>query len=530
MAPFKARSPILDGQIGPDEYGSPLYIEFTRDANPGRLISGTVQNPEDLSYHVFAAHDNQALYVAVRVRDDVLVVNDADARNPWRNDAVQIFLDGDLAPGDFLQRAQDPRYSREGFEVIADIAGHRKTFCDDFPDEAWSAVTRKFDDGRGYVTEFRIPMVLIDTKDGRAFERPEVGSTVGWSLLVTDRDAPEELGAVSALWHDGARGAWHWAGGDASWKARLRFGGAEFHAPYRQKAPNLDARIDPGEYGPPAILDFADASPLGALLEGKLVGPDDLSAEVSFCYTETDLFVAVKARDDVVVGAAAAPAVRDRIDLGIDGDLRPGDFGPSSPGGSREGFFLRAEVRGERTGSGPWTSNWGWTSASAQTADGYVVEFRVPLSMIDTRNGPGEARPGPGSAVRIGLVIGDRDSADPSEPLTRGSLWKVPGLGETQDTSDTAWVCELQFDRPSDFELAGAAVGLRIDPDSGLLSWTPAPGESARTITIRARDRKRSEVVGDRDFTLFPDGMVIPRPVEPFERLKLPWPLPPSLR
>ncbi len=51
VVPFRSKSPVADGTIGLDEYGPPLALDFTGDANPGRLLVGSkpVADSRDLS-------------------------------------------------------------------------------------------------------------------------------------------------------------------------------------------------------------------------------------------------------------------------------------------------------------------------------------------------------------------------------------------------------------------------------------------------------------------------------------------------
>src|SRR5262249_1763041 len=72
QVPYMAVPPVLDGLIGPDEYGPALHVEFTGDQNPGRILLGSVDGPEDLSCQFSAIYTNTDLFVAVRVWDDVV--------------------------------------------------------------------------------------------------------------------------------------------------------------------------------------------------------------------------------------------------------------------------------------------------------------------------------------------------------------------------------------------------------------------------------------------------------------------------
>src|SRR5262249_33089159 len=113
-APYRTKSPVADGAIGPDEYGPPLAIDFTEDRNPGRDVAhapNPARDPNDLSAQLYLAYTRADLFVAVRVRDDVLI-DRPEYPNPSRSDAVELFLDGDRLAGDL--KPNQRQGSREG--------------------------------------------------------------------------------------------------------------------------------------------------------------------------------------------------------------------------------------------------------------------------------------------------------------------------------------------------------------------------------------------------------------------------------
>ena len=76
QVPFRTRAPVADGRIEAHEYGPPLAIDFTDDKNPGRDIfyaPNPARSPSDLSAELYLAYTRDDLFVAVKVRDDVLI-------------------------------------------------------------------------------------------------------------------------------------------------------------------------------------------------------------------------------------------------------------------------------------------------------------------------------------------------------------------------------------------------------------------------------------------------------------------------
>jgi hypothetical protein len=185
-APFRSASPKLDGTIGPHEYGHPLLIDFTDDENPGRVVTvfsppNPAAGPDDLSAELYLAYTAEALFVAVRVRDDVLI-NRPDAPSPIFNDGVELFIDGDRLGGDFGMNAGN----REGFQACSTAGGTKYSIgigTRDYDVRTWA-----FDGG--YVVEFRIPLKAIDVDDGLAFAPAGPGSTLRFNLAITDNDEP----------------------------------------------------------------------------------------------------------------------------------------------------------------------------------------------------------------------------------------------------------------------------------------------------------------------------------------------------
>jgi tetratricopeptide (TPR) repeat protein len=197
-APLLAESPILDGRIGPGEYGDGdgYPFDFTGDDNPGRsfIMDGmtpTSKEPSDLSARLFAAHTASALFVAVRVRDQYLRVDPVARGRPEFNDAVEVFLDGDRVANDFstvsgLDILAMCTGNREGFELIADASGNRHYSAQGVGKTRWKVGTSRTENG--YVVEFEIPLDLIDTQDGPGFRPASTGSELRMNVAIIDQD------------------------------------------------------------------------------------------------------------------------------------------------------------------------------------------------------------------------------------------------------------------------------------------------------------------------------------------------------
>ncbi|MEW6237574.1 MAG: sugar-binding protein [Candidatus Omnitrophota bacterium] len=105
-AGLAARAPKIDGTLATNEWKDATILAFdgTDNIRPGVVgpDSGTVggyfkngyQTPQDSSVKVYVMNDAQNLYVAIDAIDDIL---DFSKNDVWRNDAVEIRVDGNFS-------------------------------------------------------------------------------------------------------------------------------------------------------------------------------------------------------------------------------------------------------------------------------------------------------------------------------------------------------------------------------------------------------------------------------------------------
>jgi hypothetical protein len=62
---------------------------------------------------------------------------------------------------------------------------------------------------------------------------------------------------------------------------------------------------------------------------------------------------------------------------------------------------LAAQLLGTMTSPAPAVGDARWKAGTARTADGYVIEFEIPLDLIDTQDGPGFRPAATGSELRM---------------------------------------------------------------------------------------------------------------------------------
>ena len=239
VAPFRTKSPVADGKIEPDEYGPPLSIDFTDDKDPGRDIvtaPNPAKSPNDLSALLYLAYTRDDLFVAVKVKDDVLI--DQPELSPAFSDAVELFVDGDRLGGDL--KAKENAGSREGFQIGATATGRRYAVGVGTADQDYVVKTSTFDGG--YLVEFQIPLATIDIDDGAEVTPPGPGSTLRFNLAIVDNDKPfngqERYGV---LWSEDRTKA-PLSDGDGSWPVDLHLARP---VTYELAAGPAGAAIDP---------------------------------------------------------------------------------------------------------------------------------------------------------------------------------------------------------------------------------------------------------------------------------------------
>jgi len=225
-APFRALSPVADGRIAPGEYGPDIEVRFDDDANPGRLWSwgkSRSKSPDDLSFWVHTAYTERSLFLAFRVRDQYVDDSEMNARMPWLNDSISVFINGDHRTNDFVPGFLFPHPvagSREGFRLIADAGGHQYRKVVGFTYADWKAGTSRTADG--YIIEFEIPLAMIDTKDGPEYVPAQSGSELLVDFAISDSDAPgSTMTDLGIFWAEDPA-LTPYDGGEELWTVSLR--------------------------------------------------------------------------------------------------------------------------------------------------------------------------------------------------------------------------------------------------------------------------------------------------------------------
>jgi hypothetical protein len=235
-AVFKKVSPVADGAIGKDEYGPPVTMAWTKDntlaafhhylldpETKGFFEDPTdSKQPNDLRMEVHAAYTDRSLFLAFRVHDQFVDAQIEEER-PELDDGVEVFIDGDGVPNDFVPNDAalgDVRGSKEGFQIGGNAAGQQFTKSQDFTNADWKSIARRT--GDGYIVEMEIPLALIDTLDGPPFAPAGAGSLLNLGLAVTDNDAEVHKQMSYAYLRTARQTTSPWLGGEAAWNFAIR--------------------------------------------------------------------------------------------------------------------------------------------------------------------------------------------------------------------------------------------------------------------------------------------------------------------
>lgn len=178
------RPPLVDAQLG--EWERLPY-------RAQRVVYGEDRwdGPEDVSARFAVAWDENALYLAVQVTDDVFAhPQAATGFNLFRGDALEVLLDRDLY-GDFTSQVLNQDDYHLGISPGIGSPGVNAEAYRWFPQAQRGALpevvvsARATGQAGGYVMEIAIPWDVLGGP-------PEAGSYYGFALRVSDNDLPDQ--------------------------------------------------------------------------------------------------------------------------------------------------------------------------------------------------------------------------------------------------------------------------------------------------------------------------------------------------
>ena len=139
------------------------------------------------------------------------------------NDCVEVYINADQVANDrlpiFVSNSL-PLGNREGFQVIADSAGHKISLQPDLTVADWKVGTSRTADG--YIIEFEIPLALIDTQDGPVSAPAASGSELLANFVIIDNDDDRTAQTDLAIFWAEDPAVLPASGGEDFWTVKLR--------------------------------------------------------------------------------------------------------------------------------------------------------------------------------------------------------------------------------------------------------------------------------------------------------------------
>ena len=401
--------PVIDGVIEAAEWARASTWRITVDPNAsdgirGGAIGDGAANPpvdnNDLSFQVYVGYDDDNLYIAVRVTDDVIQTDSAEAGSAngttWMDDSVEVFIDGDNS--NFATRdtsGTNPEVVGTGgqFVITANNAYREAEAGNPGYGEtaAWFAKTTVT--ATGYDAEYRISLKTIGS--------PKPGDVIGFSVAVNDDDdgGPAERQVI-------------WVGKphtEASY-GNLIIGGKSYSAP-KTTAPTIDGTIKTNEYAGAAeikVNTFTGVYDLGS--GDDTWEPTDHSYSAWVVHDAEAIYVAIDVTDDNVVNDTAAAGSEDQTTWEDDSMEIFFDADDDEEIGHGTGQFEGQYVF---TANGAWRDNEAnnpafgaagdWFAATSKTPGGYQVEFKVKKSAL--------FNPANGARLGFHIALNDDDGA-----------------------------------------------------------------------------------------------------------------------
>lgn len=391
-------------------------VKFRSDlAREHPAQSGVVEGSEvpaddaDLSYRVFATHDDEYLYIAVAVFDldyvQRLAPGSEDGET-WKEDSVEIFIDGDhsASPANLTKRPEE--YATGGQFVFSSNGARRDVEAGDpsfGEDGDWFASVFENETFDGFDYEFKFRLSKIGN--------PEKGDTIGFNIAVNDADDPSASDSKLQL-------RWTGKAHDESTYGDLIFGRREITAPLTTDTITVDGKLDEPAWSS-AGRDPVNSHTGAARAAVYPLSLDDLSFEIFTLHDEQFLYIAVDVTDDQIrtdTGPAGSEGEQiwhdDSVEFMFDGDLNRSSSTENVYGMSAK-FMMSANTATTYDesqfflGADNNDISSDWFAAPSINKKGYTIELRVLKAAII---------PDPENITQIGLNIAvNEDDNDATE-------------------------------------------------------------------------------------------------------------------
>ncbi len=274
-------------------------------------------------------------------------------------------------------------------------------------------------------------------------------------------------------------------------------GALTIKAPFAYTSPVCDGFISPGEYGLGLFVDMSDNVNPGLFWKftnRTTATHSDLSYTIYSAHTLSTLFIAFAVSDQFIddqIADANLPFRNDSVELFLDADRVSNDLNPLQTNfapGTKEGFQIISDVLGNKYSAASDFTNADWTVATQRTADGYVIEFAIPLNLLDTLDGPGFIPATTGSIIRFNAVVNDNDSFVSAQTGV-SILWR-PADGESPyREGEPGWAVDLALTPTPALTLLTVSPNVLTGGNSATGTVTlSSPPESDTFVSLTSSD------------------------------------------
>jgi hypothetical protein len=401
--------PTIDGVVNAAEWeragGNADYWQVTPDTNSwvsGGIRGGVVgdvpelpANADDLSFRILVGYDDDNLYIAVKVTDDVISTDTVAAGTVGfvsEDDSAEVYVDGyngnaatwRAATGDDKVGGQ---YAISANNAYLDLGALDPSYG---PDGNWYALTALT--ATGYEAEFRISLATLGN--------PQPGDIIGFSVGVNDDDATETPGIRNHQL------IWSGVPNSPTNYGNLRIGPASYTAMKVTKAPIPDGIINPGEYaGAEEVHVNAHVGVVYVPGGDDDLPLTDLDYKFQVVHDDNAVYVAVSVTDDVLSMDSVAAQIAlgqthddvfhtwedDSVEIFFDLD------NSKNLGGSNNSVLPPGVVEGQYTltpfneyifdAPAPGVINGlQWFGKAVTNATGYVIEFKFLKTTLGITN------------------------------------------------------------------------------------------------------------------------------------------------
>jgi len=178
-------SPAIDGLLA--EWPGSSFVNLSSD--PDYLEKGQVSGRNDFGVQYAVSWDERFLYVAVDVKDNEMV-NEQAGPDIWKDDCIELYLDAQNQGFEW----GNPRNYQLGFAPVSSSGESARYawFQNKEPDPSETASQTMWH-SKGYKTEMAISWGFLGVS-------PSVGMKMGFSLAVHDRDKSDDTEEAKLNW------------------------------------------------------------------------------------------------------------------------------------------------------------------------------------------------------------------------------------------------------------------------------------------------------------------------------------------